>query len=57
MGLVGLRYVKGNQMHSIGDRACSSMVVQASQTLPTRVQILVLGSFSGFISGFFGVMR
>jgi hypothetical protein len=39
------------------DWACSPMVGRSSGTLPTRVQILVLAPFPGFIPGFSGVMR
>jgi hypothetical protein len=34
-----------------------SMVGRYSGTLPTRIEILVLAPFSGFISGFSDVMR
>jgi hypothetical protein len=37
--------------------ACSLMVGRSSGTQPTRIQILVLALFSGFIPGFSGVMR
>jgi hypothetical protein len=39
------------------DWACSPMVGRSSETLPTRVQILVLAPFHGFILGFSSVMR
>jgi hypothetical protein len=39
------------------DWTCSPMVERSSGTLPTRVQILVLAPFPGFISRFSGVMR
>jgi hypothetical protein len=35
--------------------ACSPMVGRSTGTLPTRVQILVLAPFPGFIPGFSGV--
>jgi hypothetical protein len=45
------------QVQSTGEWACSPMVEWSSGTLPTRVQILVLAPFPGFILGFSGVMR
>jgi hypothetical protein len=36
--------------------ACSPMVGRSSETLLTRIQILVLAPFPGFIPGFSGVM-
>ena len=40
-----------------GELACSPMVGRSSGTLPTRVQILVLASFSEIFLGFIGVTR
>jgi hypothetical protein len=39
------------------DWVCSPMLGWSSRMLPTRVQILVLTPFPGFIPGFSGVIR
>jgi hypothetical protein len=48
-----------NNSSSFGNKKydCSPMVGRSSRTLTTRVQILVLAHFPGFIPGFSGVMR